>query len=95
MKSSDQEESTFSSNESSDELLLKDATNVKDDDEKYNSQVSSSSLPWKQLAPLCIIQICESFNSSSIFSYATFIVVSFTSETKETAGFLAGFLGNL
>ncbi len=52
----------------------------------------SSDLPWKQLIPLCLIQLCDTFSSSGIFAYGAFLVKDFTGQSIDKAGFWAGFL---
>ncbi len=52
----------------------------------------TSALPWKQVIPLCLLQVSETFNSSGIFAYSAFLVSDFTGVTVDQAGFAAGFL---
>jgi hypothetical protein len=55
----------------------------------------SERLPWKQIIPLCLLQVVESFNSSGIYSYLTFIVLDFRPELdRDTAGRLAGWVAS-
>jgi hypothetical protein len=52
----------------------------------------TSALPWKQVIPLCLLQVSETFNSSGIFAYSAFLVSDFTGVSVDQAGFAAGFL---
>jgi MFS family permease len=52
----------------------------------------TSALPWKQVIPLCLLQVSETFNSSGIFAYSAFLVNDFTGVSVDQAGFAAGFL---
>lgn len=54
--------------------------------------LKNKGLPWKQLAPLCLIQLCETFSSSGIFAYGAFLVKDFTGLPIDAAGFWAGLL---
>eukprot|EP01127_Copromyxa_protea_P019243 TRINITY_DN6198_c1_g1_i1.p1 TRINITY_DN6198_c1_g1~~TRINITY_DN6198_c1_g1_i1.p1 ORF type:complete len:468 (-),score=53.40 TRINITY_DN6198_c1_g1_i1:95-1498(-) len=54
------------------------------------------SLPWKQVIPLVLLQICESFNNSSIFAYVPFLVLDFSQDSsRDTAGTWAGFVSSV
>lgn len=48
----------------------------------------------RQVIPLVVLQICESFNSSSIFSYVPFLVQDFTDANRDTAGTYAGLVAS-
>jgi hypothetical protein len=53
-----------------------------------------TALPWKQVIPLVILQLCESFNNSSIFSYVPFLVQDFSNLDRDTAGRWAGLVSS-
>jgi len=39
-------------------------------------------LPWSRVLPLILLQFCEAFNNSSIYSYVAFMVLDFTDSTR-------------
>lgn len=53
-----------------------------------------NALPWFQVIPLILLQFCESFNNSSIYSYVAFLVLDFTDATRDSAGNWAGFVAS-
>jgi Na+/melibiose symporter-like transporter len=71
------------------ESLVAESERSSGEDEKGEE---SSALPWKQIIPLCLVQLCETFSSSGVFTYAGFLVKDFTGKPIDQAGTLAGFL---
>lgn len=70
-----------------------------------SGELVDDSLPWKcvlvtayltfrQVMPLVLLQICESFNNSSIFAYVTFLVQDFGGANRDTAGRWAGIVAS-
>jgi hypothetical protein len=57
-----------SEGERDDDVLITEESKTDPKESKQNED-DGSALPWKQLGPLCLIQICETFASSGIFAY--------------------------
>lgn len=59
------------------------------------NNVDDHAIPYKIVAPLCLLQIVEAFNGTSIFSYIGFMILDFKMVDDENkVGFYAGFLGS-
>ncbi len=52
-----------------------------------------SRIDYASLLPLCFQQFCETWNSDSIYSYVSFLVIDFRPDlTRDEAGLFAGFV---
>ncbi len=65
---------------------------------EHDPAVAAELIPWRLVVPVCLLQIVEAFNSSSIFSYIGFMILDFgllagSEQPENSTGYYAGFLG--